>query len=137
MFMGMLPFNALGTYSLLQYIELAEGIWYPVGGFYKVVEKLGDVGQRTGVKYQFNTTVKSIITSHDFNATKDVLLESGKELHGDIVIINADLVYVYNNLLPRIPSLIPFQNYTDSLPKGRPLLVNLVLLVPIPDHFRA
>lgn len=32
MYMGMSPFDAPGTYSLLQYTELAEGIWYPIGG---------------------------------------------------------------------------------------------------------
>lgn len=36
MYMGMSPYDAPGTYSLLQYGELAEGIWYPVGGFHKV-----------------------------------------------------------------------------------------------------
>jgi phytoene dehydrogenase-like protein len=36
MYMGMSPFDAPGTYSLLQYTELAEGIWYPKGGFHKV-----------------------------------------------------------------------------------------------------
>lgn len=36
MYMGMSPFEAPGTYSLLQYTELGEGIWYPVGGFHKV-----------------------------------------------------------------------------------------------------
>lgn len=36
MYMGMSPYDAPGTYSLLQYTELAEGIWYPIGGFWKV-----------------------------------------------------------------------------------------------------
>lgn len=36
MYMGNSPFDAPGTYSLLQYTELAEGIWYPIGGFNKV-----------------------------------------------------------------------------------------------------
>ena len=36
MYMGMSPFDAPGTYSLLQYTELAEGIWYPEGGFNRV-----------------------------------------------------------------------------------------------------
>lgn len=36
MYMGMSPYEAPGTYSLLQYTELAEGIWYPEGGFYRV-----------------------------------------------------------------------------------------------------
>lgn len=35
-YMGMNPLDAPGTYSLLQYTELAEGIWYPIGGFHKV-----------------------------------------------------------------------------------------------------
>lgn len=40
MYMGMSPFDAPGTYSLLQYTELAEGIWYPKGGFHKVGKHL-------------------------------------------------------------------------------------------------
>lgn len=36
MYLGMSPFDAPGTYSLLQYTELAHGILYPVGGFQKV-----------------------------------------------------------------------------------------------------
>lgn len=39
MYMGMSPFDAPGTYSLLQYTELAEGIWYPLGGFHKVTKE--------------------------------------------------------------------------------------------------
>jgi phytoene desaturase (3,4-didehydrolycopene-forming) len=40
MYMGMSPFDAPGTYSLLQYTELAEGIWYPKGGFHKVSDSV-------------------------------------------------------------------------------------------------
>jgi len=36
MYLGMNPFEAPGTYSLLQYTELAHGILYPKGGFVKV-----------------------------------------------------------------------------------------------------
>jgi phytoene dehydrogenase-like protein len=36
MYMGMSPFDAPATYSLLQYTELAEGILYPKGGFHRV-----------------------------------------------------------------------------------------------------
>lgn len=54
MYMGMSPFDAPGTYSLLQYTELAEGIWYPLGGFHKVCRpmllvgfKLNNTGRRS------------------------------------------------------------------------------------------
>jgi phytoene desaturase (3,4-didehydrolycopene-forming) len=33
MYLGMSPFQAPATYSLLQYTEIADGIWYPKGGF--------------------------------------------------------------------------------------------------------
>lgn len=36
MYLGMNPFEAPGTYSLLQYTELVHGITYPRGGFQKV-----------------------------------------------------------------------------------------------------
>jgi phytoene desaturase (3,4-didehydrolycopene-forming) len=36
MYLGMNLVEAPGTYSLLQYTELAHGIFYPEGGFVKV-----------------------------------------------------------------------------------------------------
>lgn len=98
MYMGMSPFDAPGTYSLLQYTELAEGIWYPRGGFHGVLEALVNVGKRLGVKYRLSTPVKSVdLTS---GRATGVTLENGEKLEADVVIINADLVYAYNNLLP-------------------------------------
>ena len=109
MYMGMSPFDAPGTYSLLQYTELAEGIWYPKGGFHKVVAALVSVGERMGVTYRLSTPVSSIQLSPQKRAT-GVTLSNGETLPADLVIINADLVYAYNNLLPR-------SSYATSLEK--------------------
>ena len=100
MYMGMSPFDAPGTYSLLQYTELAEGIWYPRGGFHKVVEALVKVGERLGVSYRLSTTVSSIELDPSLKRATGVRLSNGESLTADVVIINADLVYAYNNLLP-------------------------------------
>ena len=97
MYMGMSPYEAPGTYSLLQYTELAEGIWYPRGGFHKVVEKLVNVGERLGVKYQLGTEVDRVLTDQKGNAT-GIRLKSGEVMEADIVVVNADLVWAYNNL---------------------------------------
>lgn len=99
MYLGMNPFEAPGTYSLLQYTELAHGIFYPEGGFVKVLEALASVGKRLGVEYRLNTEVSSIIYSSESKA-RGIRLQSGEELLADVVVINADLVYAYNNLLP-------------------------------------
>ncbi|KAJ8606074.1 hypothetical protein MRB53_041229 [Persea americana] len=94
---SMLP----GTYSLLQYTELAEGIWYPVGGFHKVVEALVKLGQREGVHYRFNTPADHIILTKDGSRATGVQLSNGEIINADIVVNNSDLVYAYNELLPR------------------------------------
>jgi phytoene desaturase (3,4-didehydrolycopene-forming) len=100
MYMGMSPFDAPGTYSLLQYTELAEGIWYPKGGFHVVLDKLVKIGQRMGVEYRLSTDVAAINLSSNGKRVEGVRLSSGEDLSADIVVVNADLVYAYNNLLP-------------------------------------
>lgn len=103
MYMGMSPFDAPGTYSLLQYTELAEGIWYPKGGFHKVVEALVEVGVRLGATYRLSTPVVSIKLDKHLKRATGVCLSNGEILSADVVIVNADLVYAYNNLLPPSP----------------------------------
>ena len=118
MYMGMSPFDAPGTYSLLQYTELAEGIWYPKGGFHRVIQALVDVGVRLGVEYRLNTSVVRIdLDPADSSSTTragGVTLESGEQLEADVVVINADLVYAYNNLLPPSSQAVRLQKRAAS-----------------------
>lgn len=100
MYMGMSPFDAPGTYSLLQYTELAEGIWYPKGGFHRIVSALVGVGERLGVSYHLSTAVSKIIIEPGKNRATGVILSTGESITADVVVVNADLVYAYNNLLP-------------------------------------
>ncbi|KAI1411440.1 phytoene desaturase [Hypoxylon sp. FL1857] len=112
MYMGMSPFDAPATYSLLQYTELAEGIWYPRGGFHTVLDALVNVGERLGVEYRLNTPVKQILMDSDGKKARGIQLESGEVLEADIVVVNADLVYAYSNLFPQTPSI---RSYSKSL----------------------
>ncbi|KAK6348820.1 hypothetical protein TWF730_009588 [Orbilia blumenaviensis] len=110
MYLGMSPYAAPGIYSLLQYTEFAEGIWYPRGGFHKVVDAIVNIGKRMGVDYQLNSPVSSILLSEDEKQAVGVVLQSGRHIQADIVLVNADLVYAYNNLLPET-------KYSKSLAK--------------------
>lgn len=49
--------------------------------------------------FRLNTEVESILSASD-GKVSGIRLKSGEELHADVVIVNADLVYSYNNLLP-------------------------------------
>ncbi|PLB53208.1 phytoene dehydrogenase [Aspergillus steynii IBT 23096] len=100
MYLGMSPFDAPATYSLLQYAEFVDGVWYPIGGFQTVLEAIGKIGSRLGVEYRFNAPVASVRLSDDRKTACGVVLDSDEIIDADVVIVNADLIYAYNNLLP-------------------------------------
>lgn len=100
----MSPYDAPGTYSLLQYTELAEGVWYPRGGFHRIVEILVNIGERMGVQYRLSTPVSKVLLSPDNKRATGVVLGDGTALHADVVVLNADLVHSYNTLLPPSPA---------------------------------
>lgn len=113
----MSPFDAPGTYSLLQYTELAEGIWYPIGGFHAVVAALEKICTRHNVQIRLSTPVTSLITSPDGNTIEGVVTGSGERLTVDITVINADLVWSYNNLFPAKTTLAATKSKATSLTK--------------------
>ena len=116
MYMGMSPFDAPGTYSLLQYTELAEGIWYPVGGFWSVVQAVVKVGERMGVEYRLNAAVERVLLSGDGSTALGVQLANGERLEADIVVNNSDLVYAYTTLLSSPAPTTP----PSSSSRGKP-----------------
>jgi phytoene desaturase len=96
-YMGLSPFDAPATFSLMSYSELAHGVWYPKGGMYQVVEALTNLALEEGVEFQFDTEVEQI----DLNGTRARGVRvNGHKLEADIVLANADLPYVYAELLP-------------------------------------
>lgn len=102
MYMGMSPYDAPGTYSLLQYTELAEGIWYPLGGFHTVVAALVRIAERNGATFLLSNPVSKVLTdpSNPKLAT-GVRLESGEEMKADVVVVNADLIWAMENLFEK------------------------------------
>lgn len=98
MYLGVSPYDALATYSLLQYTELAEGVWFPRGGMYRIIESLAAIAEKLGVIFHYSTPVARIDV--DGNRATGVVLENGEKLRADVVVANADLPYVYRCLLP-------------------------------------
>lgn len=59
-YMGLSPFEAPATFSMMPYTELAHGVWYPRGGMYRVVEALMTIAREAGVEFVFNAAVERI-----------------------------------------------------------------------------
>ncbi len=97
-YMGLSPFEAPATFSMMPYTELAHGVWYPKGGMYSMVEALMQIARDAGVKFEFGAGVKRIEVNGD-HAT-GLLLADGRRVETDAVVANADLPYVYESLLP-------------------------------------
>ncbi|HXD09686.1 MAG TPA: phytoene desaturase family protein, partial [Anaerolineales bacterium] len=98
MYLGLSPYDAPATYSLLQYTELAEGVWYPMGGMYAAIQALVNVAEKLGVKFIYNAPVRRIHVSD--KKVVAVELEDGRQFSSDIFVGNADLPYIYKELLP-------------------------------------
>jgi phytoene desaturase len=98
MYLGLSPYDAPATYSLLQYTELAEGVWYPMGGMYAAIMAYVKIAEKLGVKFVYNASVRKLHV--DQNRVTSVELENGMRISSDIFIGNADLPYIYKELLP-------------------------------------
>jgi phytoene desaturase len=98
-YMGLSPFEAPATFSMMPYTELAHGVWYPRGGMGCVVEALMQIAVEAGVEFAYHTAVERIDVSGSH--ARGVILADGRLLEADAVLANADLPYVYKYLLPR------------------------------------
>jgi phytoene desaturase len=97
-YMGLSPFDAPATFSMMPYTELAHGVWYPKGGMYQIVEALMELARKAGVEFVFNTTVGQV----DVNGRRALsVIANGQQLEADAFLANADLPYVFQNLLPQ------------------------------------
>ncbi|HET9590820.1 MAG TPA: phytoene desaturase family protein, partial [Anaerolineales bacterium] len=59
-YMGLSPFEAPATFSMMSYTELAHGVFYPRGGMYRVTEALMELARAAGVEFRFNAPVERI-----------------------------------------------------------------------------
>jgi len=98
MYMGISPFDAMATFSMLQYTELAEGVWYPEGGMTRIADALYDLAVERGAEVRFDAAVTQI----EIQGQRAIgaRMADGSSMSADVVLANADLPYVYAALLP-------------------------------------
>ena len=97
-YVGQNPYKQPAFFSMLPGAEIAEGALFPKGGMHRVVEKLLTTALELGVKFHYKKPVEKIVVTG--NKTDGIQLENGEIIKADMVIANADLPYVYSQLLP-------------------------------------
>ena len=97
-YVGQDPLKAPALFSMIPAAELIEGSLFTRGGMFSVVSKICSLAEELGVEFFYNNQVEKIKV--DNNRVKSIVLKSGKNEQADIIVANADLPYVYNELLP-------------------------------------
>jgi len=99
MYLGLSPYDAPATFSLLPYTELAMGIWYAMGGLYRVPLALEKLARECGARFRYEAPVAKVLESG--GRAQGVHVHGRDELF-DVVIVNADLPYAYERLAPAL-----------------------------------
>lgn len=98
--LGTAPGDTPGIYTLMNYVDLVLGEWYPSGGIRAVPQSLESIAKKYGARVMLNAPVKHIVIEHD--QAKGVLLENGETVLADIVVSNADVQHTDTRLLPAV-----------------------------------
>jgi phytoene desaturase len=98
LYMGLSPFRAPATFSLMPYSELAHGVWYPRGGMTRIVDVLVGAAEAAGVDLRLGEPVRRVVI--EGGRSQGVELEDGSVLAADAVLLNADATTAYRDLLP-------------------------------------
>lgn len=97
MFLGASPHKAPAMYNIMSQLDFKQGVFYPQGGIYKLVETLVKLAEARGVKFVYDTPVKSIIVQK--GEARGVRLENGETAEAGIVISNNDIRHTEKTML--------------------------------------
>jgi len=98
-YIGMSPWEAPGTFSIISYIEHGEGIFHVEGGLNKLANAKAKVLEEEGGKISVDTPVKKVIVKN--GEAVGVELENGNIDYADYVVVNADFGYAMENLFDK------------------------------------
>jgi len=102
-FLGSAPALAPSMYSLMSHLDLVDGVFYPIGGFVRVIDSVTGLAQRAGADLRAGVTVRRIIVEGGVATGVEVVDADGHLdiLDADIVVSAADLHHTETQLLER------------------------------------
>ncbi|BCX14602.1 MAG: phytoene dehydrogenase [Patescibacteria group bacterium] len=119
-FLGGSPFNTPAFYKLVAHADFDLGIYYPVGGIYKVVNALESLARSNNVRIILNESVVKV--SFSGKSIKKVITNRSS-YDSDFVVVNADYAFFETNILPK-----SFRTYDKDFWNDRVLSPSAFLL---------
>lgn len=97
-YIGMSPWKAPGTFSIISYIEHGGGIWHVQGGLNRISAAMADAIEAKGGRIRLSTPVKELVVED--GTCRGLLLEDGERVEADGVVLNADFSHAMKHLVP-------------------------------------
>ena len=95
-FLGASPYDTPSMYHLMTHIDMNVGVFYPQGGFYKIIESIDALAKQHGAKIHTNAPVSSIVVED--GVAKGVRV--GEIFYeADVVVGTADLEHIETQML--------------------------------------
>ena len=95
---GSNPYKAPALLNIIPHLEFGIGAYLPEKGMHQITQHLYDAALHCGVKFNFNEAVQSIEVENE--KIKGVI-SNGVFYKSDLIICDADINFVYKNLLPK------------------------------------
>ncbi len=138
-FLGTDPRSAPAMYHLMSALDLDEGVSYPQGGFWRVVERIAELAERAGARIVTGADVTAIRT-RDERGTRTASGIEWRDADGvlhredaDIVVSGADLHHTETALLPPELRTYPEKWWRARTSGPGAVLVMLGVRGPLPE----
>ena len=89
LYAGVSPQRALAIYAVISYMDLVEGVYYPVGGMSALPAAMEGAARAAGVELVYDATVTSVRWSGD--RVSRVQTQDGRAWEPDALVVTADL----------------------------------------------
>jgi phytoene desaturase len=94
---GSNPFQAPATLHIIPHLEHGIGAFFPKNGMYQISDSLYQLALKLGIKFHFNTPVKTILVE---NKKAIGIATNDEQIKADVVVSNMDVYHTYKKLLP-------------------------------------
>jgi phytoene desaturase len=137
-FLGASPYDTPSMYHLMTHVDMEVGVFYPMGGFYTIIEAIERIARRHGVEIHTNSPVTKITTDDAPGRKPRVTGVQVGDAHykADLVVATADLEHVETKLLAPSNQSMPEKFWAGKTPGPSALLLLLGVKGKLPqlDH---
>ena len=132
-FLGASPYDTPSMYHLMTHVDMNVGVFYPMGGFYTLIEAIENLAKKHGATVNTNSKVTKIATEKG----KATGVYVGEVFYpADVVVGNADLHHIETSLLNPEDQTLPAKWWENKVPGPSAMLLYLGVKGRVPqlDH---